>query len=124
MNIRCERVYDYLRRERGRDEVVVLIDRIWPRGVRREHLDYDEWVRDLAPTGELRRWFAHDPDRWRGFKARYLYELRHSPQDRLRFRNLGSGKTLTLLYSARDEEHNQAVVFKYWLEKDGDETVD
>jgi uncharacterized protein YeaO (DUF488 family) len=88
----------------------VLIDRIWPRGVSKERARLDEWARELAPSTELRRWFGHDPARFEEFRRRYIEELaaQRDRLDELR-RRAGSGK-VTLVYGARDSEHNDAVV--------------
>jgi uncharacterized protein YeaO (DUF488 family) len=88
----------------------VLIDRIWPRGVTREEAQLDEWARELAPSAELRRWFGHDPGRFEEFRSRYTEELgAHEEKLRELRRRAGEGR-LTLVYGARDTEHNDAVV--------------
>ena len=94
----------------GEDGVRVLVDRLWPRGVSRSEAQLDEWEKDLAPSGELRQWFGHEPGRFPEFRRRYVDELR-SNADRLTAlrRRAGSG-TVTLVYSAHDSEHNDAVV--------------
>ena len=88
----------------------VLIDRLWPRGVARADARLDEWAREVAPSTELRRWFGHDPARFEEFRQRYLQEL-SAQEDKLReLRERAREKTLTLVYGARDTEHNDAVV--------------
>lgn len=88
----------------------VLIDRLWPRGVSRERARLDEWDKELAPSAELRRWFGHDPERFEVFRCRYLEELQgQRPRLRILRRRAQEG-TLTLVYSAHDTEHNDAVV--------------
>jgi uncharacterized protein YeaO (DUF488 family) len=95
----------------------VLIDRIWPRGVSREDAHLDEWARDLAPSTELRRWFAHDPARFEEFRRRYTEEL-GSQEGKLReLRRRARDGTLTLVYAARDTEHNDAVVLAQILRR-------
>jgi uncharacterized protein YeaO (DUF488 family) len=97
-----------------RDGYRVLVDRVWPRGRIREDLALAEWARDLAPSTRLRRWFAHDPTRWGLFQKRYRKELA-SPAQRAGLRSLltrAGGRSITLVYGARDEEHNQAVVLR------------
>ena len=91
------------------DGTRVLVDRVWPRGVSRERAALDRWMPEVAPSAELRRWFGHDPDRWPAFRERYRGELTGSPHlaDLIAIARRGR---LTLLYSARDEERNQAVV--------------
>ncbi len=96
----------------------VLIDRLWPRGVRREAAHLDEWARELAPSTDLRRWFAHDPDRYEEFGRRYEGELA-AHEDKLRELRARAGRgTLTLVYGARDTEHNDAVVLAEILRGD------
>ena len=96
----------------------VLIDRLWPRGVKRESARLDEWARELAPSTELRRWFGHDPARFAEFRRRYLEEL-SAQEDKLReLRGRARETTLTLVYGARDTEHNDAVVLEELLGAD------
>lgn len=92
----------------------VLVDRVWPRGQRKDALALDEWAKELAPSTALRKWFAHDPMRWEAFRERYRDEL-GTPEARERLHALveAAGKRpITLVYSARDEQHNQAVVLR------------
>jgi uncharacterized protein YeaO (DUF488 family) len=106
-DIRAKRVYEPA--EPG-DGYRILIDHIWPRGVSRERANLDEWARELAPSDELRKWFDHDPVRFAEFRTRYRDELAHQ-NDRLNeLRRRASGGPLTVLYAARDQEHNNAVV--------------
>ncbi len=96
----------------------VLVDRLWPRGVKKEALRLDLWARELAPSPALRKWFGHDPARFRDFARRYQAELRHDPARSLLAdlsRRAGRG-TVTLVYGARDEEHNGAVVLRDAIE--------
>lgn len=97
----------------------VLVDRLWPRGVKKEDLEVDEWLKEVAPSTELRRWFGHEPERWQGFVQRYRWELARGPArealERLVY--LAREGPLTLVYGARDEEHNNAVVLKAELER-------
>jgi uncharacterized protein YeaO (DUF488 family) len=107
MDVRIKRAYEPPAPSDGRR---VLIDRIWPRGVSRERACLDEWARELAPSGELRRWFGHDPARFAEFRRRYERELA-SQEDKLReLRGRAAEGTVTLVYGARDTEHNDAVV--------------
>lgn len=108
------RVFD---REAGPREIRVLVDRLWPRGVSKKSLHLDRWAKDLAPSDELRRWFNHDPDRWAGFQSRYRHELAERTPLLREIAQLARDGTLVLLYSAHDEEHNQAVVLKDVLEE-------
>lgn len=109
MGIRLQRAYE----SPGPDDGYrVLVDRVWPRGRSREVLHLDEWARDLGPSDELRHWFGHDPVRWEEFRERYHLELA-APQQSAMLDGLAErarGGTVTLVYGARDEEHNQAVV--------------
>jgi uncharacterized protein YeaO (DUF488 family) len=98
----------------GADGYRVLVDRVWPRGKRKEELSLDEWARDLAPSTELRKWFGHDPERWEAFRERYRDELA-TPEARERLRAVveaAGTRPITLVYSAKDERHNQAVVLR------------
>jgi uncharacterized protein YeaO (DUF488 family) len=107
LDVRAKRIYDPPERDDG---YRVLIDHIWPRGVSRERARLDEWARELAPSDELRKWFDHVPERFDEFRARYCDELaaQYERLDDLR-RRAASGP-LTVLYAARDREHNNAVV--------------
>lgn len=88
----------------------ILVDRLWPRGLSKEKAAIDQWMKEIAPSTELRRWFAHDPDKWREFQRRYEQELR-SQDDLVReIARLAAHGTVTLVYAARDEKHNDAVV--------------
>ncbi|MGH2981473.1 MAG: DUF488 domain-containing protein [Solirubrobacterales bacterium] len=88
----------------------VLIDRLWPRGVSRDEARLDEWERELSPSTELRQWFGHEPDRFEEFRRRYITELRQQTPRLTELRRRARDGTLTLVYSARDSEHNDAVV--------------
>jgi uncharacterized protein YeaO (DUF488 family) len=88
----------------------VLIDRIWPRGVSKERARLDEWARELAPSTELRRWFGHDPARFEEFRRRYVEELAAHGEKLDELRRRASAGKVTLVYGARDSEHNNAVV--------------
>jgi uncharacterized protein YeaO (DUF488 family) len=95
----------------------VLVDRVWPRGVHKERLALDSWAREVAPSNELRRWFDHDPKRWPEFQRRYREELSGKRLELKKLAQLARGGRLVLLYGARDEERNQAVVLKDVLEE-------
>ena len=107
MDLRLKRTYEPAVAADGER---ILVDRLWPRGVTRAEAHLDEWARELAPSTELRRWFGHDPARFEEFRRRYIEEL--APQEeRLRELRRRAGRgTVTLVYSARDAEHNDAVV--------------
>lgn len=109
MKIRIKRVYEQPDKHDGRR---ILVDRLWPRGLTKEKASVDLWLKDIAPSTELRKWFGHDPCRWEEFKKRYLAELKgNSEQIRLLKQELGKG-AVTLVYGAKDEEHNEAVVIR------------
>lgn len=97
----------------------VLIDRIWPRGVSKEQARLDEWARELAPSTELRRWFGHDPERFEEFRRRYLEELAADGEKLDELRHRASSGPMTLVYGARDSEHNDAVVLAELLRAEG-----
>lgn len=101
------------------DGIRVLVDRVWPRGVSRDDLSIDRWEKEIAPSQELRRWFGHDPERWAEFRERYLQELRDPDKQAAldRLAEEARSHTVTLVYGARDTEHNQAVVLKEYLTK-------
>lgn len=113
-HIACRRIYDQPARSDG---VRVLVDRVWPRGVRREDAHLDEWLREVAPSTELRRWYGHDPERFTEFRRRYLAELRDQRHQELaqHLRSLARCQDLTLLTATRDIEHSQAAVLAEWL---------
>jgi uncharacterized protein YeaO (DUF488 family) len=97
----------------------VLVERLWPRGIRKEALALDEWRKEVAPSGALRKWFHHDPERWAEFKLRYLKELKETAaSEQLRaLAERAAGRTLTLIFSSHDAEHNNAVVLKGQIER-------
>jgi uncharacterized protein YeaO (DUF488 family) len=107
MDIRLKRAYEPAA---PADGYRVLIDRLWPRGVTRERAALDAWERELAPSKELRQWFGHDPGRFAEFRRRYIEELRGERARLTRLRRLARDGTLTLVFSAHDPEHNDAVV--------------
>ena len=94
------------------DGVRILIDRLWPRGVSKAAAAIDQWAKDIAPSTALRKWFGHDPARWQEFRRRYAKELRQHPEELARLRALAKQGPVTLVFSARDEHHNDAVVLR------------
>lgn len=98
------------------DGLRVLVERLWPRGVKKEDAKLDEWLKELAPSTELRKWFGHDPARWGEFQKRYRAELAEQRQAVKVLREKCRAGTVTLIYAARDEEHNGALVLKSVLE--------
>jgi uncharacterized protein YeaO (DUF488 family) len=116
MSVTVKRVYEPPARSDG---ARVLVDRLWPRGLRKEDIALDEWLRDLAPSNELRKWFHSQPERWLLFRKRYLKELSqpHSLNDLQKLYTLArKRKRVTLLYSSKNELHNNAVVLKDLLD--------
>lgn len=97
------------------DGTRVLVDRLWPRGVAKDKAAIDHWLKDVAPSTALRKWFGHDPARWAEFRRRYRAELAKRPEALAELRRLAKGGTLTLVYGARDSEHNEAVVLQELL---------
>lgn len=94
----------------------VLVERLWPRGIKKEALHLDTWMKDVAPSTELRKWFNHDPERWNEFRKRYFAELAANPESwHALLENAPS--RLTLVYSSHDQEHNNAVALRDYLEK-------
>lgn len=110
--IKIKRIYEGSEKGDGKR---ILVDRLWPRGVSKEKADLDLWMKDIAPTTELRKWFGHDPKKWPEFKKRYKQELRKNKASVEEIKKISKGKTVTLLYGAKDEEHNEAVVLKDFL---------
>jgi uncharacterized protein YeaO (DUF488 family) len=107
IDVRVKRAYDDA--EPG-DGYRVLIDHIWPRGISRDRAQLDEWARELAPSGELRKWFEHVPERFERFRARYRFELTDRREQVEDLRRRAREGRVTLVYAARDREHNNAVV--------------
>jgi uncharacterized protein YeaO (DUF488 family) len=112
--IRLKRAYDSSAEDDG---MRVLVDRVWPRGVKKEDLNIDDWTKAVAPSPELRRWFGHDPARWNEFQRRYRQELASRQAALAPLLEAARRGNLTLVYGARDTEHNQAVVLKQVLDE-------
>jgi uncharacterized protein YeaO (DUF488 family) len=94
------------------DGTRILIDRLWPRGVRKADAAVEHWLKELAPSTALRKWFGHDPARWHEFRRRYVAEIRDNPEDLKQLRAMAQHGRVTLVYSAHDELHNDAVVLR------------
>jgi uncharacterized protein YeaO (DUF488 family) len=107
MTIQIKRAYEPASLDDG---YRVLIDRLWPRGVSRRSAKLDEWIKELAPSAELRQWFGHEPVRFDEFRRRYVAELRHERSRLTALRRRARAGRVTLVYSAHDTEHNDAVV--------------
>ena len=112
--IQVKRVYDPPQMDDG---ARFLVDRLWPRGVKREALQLDGWLKDVAPSDSLRCWFNHDVVRWSEFQRRYFAELDGKPEAWWPLLEAAREGNVTLLYSARDQEHNNAVALKAYLEE-------
>lgn len=113
MHIRIKRVYV---KPEATDGQRVLVDRIWPRGITKEAAALSLWLKDVAPSTALRQWFGHDPAKWAEFEQRYRAELAGNPA-LAQLKDLARKSPLTLVYSARDEQHNQAVVLQTLLSR-------
>jgi uncharacterized protein YeaO (DUF488 family) len=115
MKVQLKRVYEEPSTDDG---MRILIDRLWPRGLTKEKAKVDLWLKDISPSTELRQWFDHDPSKWKEFERRYNSELKknNEPVSTL-IEQIKKGK-VTLVYGAKDEEHNDAVVLKKYLEKE------
>ena len=113
MSLKIKRVYEAPEKADGQR---ILVDRLWPRGLSKDKAAVDLWLKEIAPSTELRKWFNHDPEKWAEFKKRYLAELKANPEVKELKSAIKSG-TVTLVYGARDVEHNQAVALQELLEK-------
>lgn len=111
MDIRLKRAYEAPAADDGQR---ILVDRVWPRGISKAQASVDHWLREVAPSSELRKWFAHDPEKWPEFRTRYRAELKTNPA-LAELREHAKQGPLTLVYGARDEQHNQAVVLRELL---------
>jgi uncharacterized protein YeaO (DUF488 family) len=111
--IQLKRVYENPSRKDG---LRILVDRLWPRGLTKERAAVKLWLKDVAPSTELRKWFGHDPAKWKQFQGRYRKELREKKDALKLLKQKSEAHTVTLVYGARDEEHNEALVLKSVLE--------
>ena len=116
MSVQTKRVYDKPARADGRR---VLVDRVWPRGLRKNEAQIDDWLKEIAPSTRLRKWFGHDPARWKEFKKRYAEELENHCEQMEQLAREARKRTTTLLFGAKDCEHNNAVALKEHIEKLG-----
>ena len=112
--LKTKRVYEPAE---SSDRARFLVDRLWPRGIKKEKLKMEAWLKDVAPSPELRKWFAHDPDKWQEFQRRYRAELKANPDVWEPLLEAAKQGEVTLLYSARDTEHNSALLLKEFLEE-------
>lgn len=109
--IRIQRVYD----KQLDDGLRFLVDRVWPRGIKKSDLHFNEWLKDIAPSKNLRNWFKHDPIKWDEFKRRYIAELNDKPDIWMPLLKYAQKTNIVLLYSARDEKHNNAMALMEFL---------
>lgn len=110
--IHTKRIYDPAEKDDGQR---ILVDRLWPRGVTKERAALDLWLKEIAPSTELRQWFAHDPAKWEGFRKKYRQELAQEPEAVAVLKERIKKGPVTLLFGARDESHNEALVLKDFL---------
>jgi uncharacterized protein YeaO (DUF488 family) len=112
--INIKRAYDATAQSDG---FRILVDRLWPRGIKKEDAHFDVWLKDIAPSNELRKWFNHETEKWKEFRKRYRTELKESGalQELLVF--IKKHKIITFVYGAKDEQHNQAVVLKDFVQE-------
>jgi uncharacterized protein YeaO (DUF488 family) len=94
----------------------VFVERLWPRGVRKENAQFDLWLKDVSPSPELRKWYGHDPTKWTEFQKRYRAELKERTDELNFLKEKSRGETVTLVYAARDQEHNSALILKNVLD--------
>jgi uncharacterized protein YeaO (DUF488 family) len=111
-NIRIKRAYEEPDDEDG---TRILVDRLWPRGLTKEKARVDLWLKDVAPSTELRKWFAHDPAKWAEFRSRYLEELKRNKEQLSLLRQEAAKGAVTLVYGAKDQQHNEAVILQKLL---------
>ena len=112
MDIQIKRIYDDVS---GDDGKRILVDRLWSRGISKENAHLDLWLKEIAPSTELRQWFGHVPEKWPEFKKRYIAELKSNPAW-IELQALSAERNITLVYAARDREHNEALVLKKLLD--------
>jgi uncharacterized protein YeaO (DUF488 family) len=113
--LKTKRVYDPPSPDDG---TRILVDRLWPRGITNEDAEVDEWMKEVAPSNELRRWFSHDPSKWNDFRKRYAQELKGKADLTDKIRKKAEKATVTLLFAARDVAHNNATALKEILSRE------
>lgn len=113
MEIKLKRAYE---KPDKTDGTRILVDRLWPRGLTKAKARIDLWLKEIAPSTELRKWFGHDPKKWKSFRKRYQTEIKSHSDQVILIQHNARGGVVTLIYGARDEDHNEAVVLKEFLE--------
>lgn len=111
-HIIVKRIYDKAEKTDG---YRILVDRLWPRGITKNDASVDLWLKDISPTNELRKWFNHDPEKWSEFERKYADELKQKNECLSQLKHFLTKDNITLLYSAKDDEHNNAVALKKYL---------
>jgi len=114
MNIQTKRVYEKPGKEDGKR---ILVDRLWPRGLTKEKASIDLWLKEIAPSTELRKWFGHDPGKWNEFQEKYHEELKNNNSQVSILQEQAKKGAVTLVYGAKDEKHNEALVLAAWLNR-------
>jgi uncharacterized protein YeaO (DUF488 family) len=112
--IKLKRAYEPASKDDGER---ILVERLWPRGLTKEKAKIDLWMKEIAPSPELRKWFGHDPEKWPEFRRRYKSELEQQPELVKELRAKGRSGTVTFVYAAKDEQHNSALLLKEFVEK-------
>ena len=114
MAIKIKRAYDKSEKSDGKR---ILVDNLWPRGIKKENADIDVWLREIAPSKELREWFSHDPKKWNAFRRRYFMELNRKEDalEKLQFEVMNN-RTVTLVFSSKDEQYNNARALKDYID--------
>jgi uncharacterized protein YeaO (DUF488 family) len=112
--VKIKRVYDPVSKSDGKR---ILVDRLWPRGLKKEEARVDEWLKEIAPSTELRKWFGHDPEKWPEFRKKYKQELKSHAGLIKRIKSEAKGESVTLLFAAKNADQNQAIVLKEILSK-------
>jgi uncharacterized protein YeaO (DUF488 family) len=116
MAIKLRRVYD---KPKASDGVRILVERLWPRGLSKKNAKVDVWLKDIAPSTELRKWFSHDPSKWEEFRARYFKELNKNREAVKKLLDITEGSDVTFVYASREKEYNSAAALKDYIEKLG-----
>jgi uncharacterized protein YeaO (DUF488 family) len=121
MKLKIKRVYEKPEKEDG---TRILVDRLWPRGLTKEKAAIDLWLKEVAPSTALRKWFSHDPAKWPTFKQKYRQEIKENKDQVAILKEQLMKGAVTLVYGAKDEEHNEALVLKEWLQPKPSESPD